>query len=202
MSPRSKVSPRARGRKEVLAAIALLVCTPAYAQTVAGDTFADGKDGAKVHTASGFVCPAKIGPFERDAVGESDPETGEDFCAYGALDSIYGTIKLMPLHGPYDPKQSLAGDFAEQEGTGGKRIAERDVGVAAAPGAAPLQVYTCTYEAAKLEDLHYRVLFAGAAVKNWAVEATIEFAEPRDTPVAQDFFRAVYTAAPNKIGAH
>ena len=64
---------------------------------VAGDTFADGADGAKVHVASGFVCPAKIGAFERDAVGESDPEAGADFCAYAALDGVYGTIRLVSV---------------------------------------------------------------------------------------------------------
>jgi hypothetical protein len=179
----------------------LLVCASAHAQTVAGDTFADGKDGAKVHTASGFVCPAKIGLFERDAVGESNPERGEDFCAYGALDGVYGTIKLSPLHGAYSAEQSLAGEFAEQEGTVGKRIAQTDVRVASAPNVPPLVVFTRTYEAAKLEDLHYRGKFAGAGGNKWAVEATIEFAEPRDTPLAQDFFRAVYAAAQTEIGA-
>src|SRR5438105_15303984 len=60
------------------AGMTILVATGAGAQTVAGDTFADGPNGAKVHVASRFVCPAKIGPFERDAVGETDPETGAD----------------------------------------------------------------------------------------------------------------------------
>ena len=200
-----KDSLRARTRANWVPACAgmtiLLTCGIAHAQTVAGDTFADGKDGAKVHTASGFVCPAKIGLFERDAVGESNPEAGKDFCAYGALDGVYGTIKLTPLHGAYNAEQSMAGEFAEQEGTVGKRIEQKDVRVASAPNAPPLIVFTRTYEAAKLEDLHYRVQFAGAAVNNWAVEATIEFAEPRDTPLAQDFFRAVYAAAQTEIGA-
>jgi len=172
------------------------ISMPASAQVVAGDTFFDGKDGAKVHAASGFVCPAKIGLFERDAVGESDPATGADFCAYSALDGVYGTIKLAPLGGAYDPKASLALDFAEQEGTGGKQIAE-----APATFGKPLSIFTRTYETSKLEDLHYRVLFAGAQVKTWAVEATIEYADPRDTPVADDFLHAVYEAAPRDIRA-
>jgi hypothetical protein len=107
----------------------------------------------------------------------------------------------VPLRGAYDAKQSLAGDFAEQEGTGGKQIAEADQPIASAPGVAPLSVYTRTYESAKLEDLHYRVLFTGAAVKGWAVEATIEFAEPRDVPDQQLFLRAVYSAAQSEIRA-
>lgn len=173
----------------------------AVAQTVAGDTFADAANGAKAHVASGFVCPAKIGAFERDAVGETDPETGADFCAYAALDGLYGTIVLVPLNGTYDAKRSLAGDFAEQEGTGGKQIAETGINIASAQGAPPLAVYTRTYETAKLEDLHYRVLFAGAAVNNWAVEATIEFAEPRDVRDEQLFLHAVYAAAQSEIRA-
>ena len=184
----------------LLPAIALLASSAASAQVVAGDTFADGKDGAKVHVASGFVCPAKIGLFERDAVGETDPSAGADFCAYSTLDGVYGTIKLVPVQGTYDAKTSLAPDFAIQEGTVGKKVAEGDVTVAAVHGGTPLTIYTRTYESAKLEDLHYRVLFAGVAVKNWAVESTIEFAEPRDTPLEKDFFHAVYDAAQTQVG--
>lgn len=185
---------RKRGRKASFAAFALLMISPAKAQTVAGDTFADGANGAKVHVASGFVCPAKIGAFERDAVGEYDPETAADFCAYSALDGVYGTVRLFPLRGGYDAKQSLAGDFAEQEGTGGKQIAEGGVSIARSP------IYTRTYEAAKLEDLHYRVEFTGAQVGNWAIETTLEFAEPRDVADAQDFLHAVYAASADEIG--
>jgi hypothetical protein len=175
----------------------MFVATGAQAQTLAGDTFADGANGAKVHVASKFVCPAKIGLFERDAVGETDPETGADFCAYAALDGVYGTIKLVPLHGPYDAKQSLARDFGEQEGTGGKSIAEKQVTIA--PGPQGSAVYTRTYETAKLEDLHYRVQFAGAAIGSWAVETIVEFAEPRDLPEARDFLRTVYASAQSDI---
>jgi hypothetical protein len=179
----------------------ILVAAGAHAQTVAGDTFADGVNGAKVHVASKFVCPARIGAFERDAVGETDPETGADFCAYAALDGVYGTIKLVPLHGAYDAKQSLARDFGEQEGTGGKSIAEKQVTIAGAPHGSPVPVYTRTYETAKLEDLHYRVQFAGAAIGSWAVETIVEFAEPRDLPEAQEFLRTVYAAAQSDIAA-
>ena len=161
----------------------------AQAQMVSGDTFADGVNGAKLHVASGFVCPSIIGAFERDAVGEYDPESGADFCAYSALDGVYGTIRLVPVQNPYDARQSLANDFAEQEGTGGKRIEERQIELA------QLSVYQRTYEAAKLEDLHYRVEFTGAATGNWAVETTLEYAEPRDVAEAQKFVAAVYRAA-------
>ncbi|MGD0141683.1 MAG: hypothetical protein ABSC92_00830 [Rhizomicrobium sp.] len=186
--------------KIALGALALVLVSPVvHAQSMPGDAFADGKDGAKVHKASGFVCPAKIGLFERDAVGDADPETGTDFCAYSVLNGVYGTIKLTPLTGPYDPKASLAADFTEQEGTGGKQISEKPETLPG--GAQPLSVYARTYETSKLEDLHYRVLFTGAALKNWAVEATIEYADPRDTPLEQDFLRAVYAAAESQIGA-
>lgn len=186
------------GMAVFLAGVTFLFAANGGAQTVAGDTFADGPDGAKLHAASNFVCPARIGSFERDAVGESDPQTGADFCAYAALDGVYGTIKLLPLHGSYDARQSLARDFTEQEGAGGKNIAETQLAIA--NGHAPsLVVYTRTYETAKLEDLHYRVQFAGASIGNWAVETTIEFAEPRDLPEAQQFLRTVYISAQNKI---
>ena len=183
----------------VFAGMTIFISTGVHAQTVAGDTFADGANGAKVHVASRFVCPGRIGAFERDAVGETDPETGADFCAYAALDGVYGTIKLVPIHGAYDAKQSLARDFGEEEGTGGKSIAEEQVTIAGALRGSPVPVYTRTYETAKLEDLHYRVQFAGAEIANWAVETTIEFAEPRDLPEAQEFLRAVYTAAQSEI---
>lgn len=199
------VSPRCAARiiqfAQIIAAIACVTLSPASAQTVAGDTFADGADGAKVHVASRFVCPAKIGSFERDAVGEADPQTGADFCAYAALDGVYGTIRLVPLHGAYDAKQSMANDFAEQEGAGGKRIDEKDVAMVPGSGRPAVALYTRTYETAKLEDLHYRVQFVGAAIGNWAIETTIEFAEPRDLPEAQGFVRAVYGAAQSEIAA-
>jgi hypothetical protein len=183
------------------ALLVALVASPAFSQVVAGDTFSDGKDGAKVHVASGYVCPAKIGLFERDAVGESDPSAGADFCAYSTQDGVYGTIKLTPVPGNYDPKVSLVRDFTEQEATGGKQIFEGNVAQPAKGGAAPITIYTRSYETSKLEDLHYRVLFAGADVKSWAVEAVIEYADPRDASLEQEFLHAVYTAAQNGIGA-
>lgn len=174
---------------------------PAFGQDVSGEAFVDARDGAKLHSASGFSCPAKIGLFERDAVGEADPQNGADFCAYSALDGVYGTIKLIPLTGPYDAKASLSSGFVEQEGTGGKRIAEGTTNLPTKPGTPPLAIYTRTYETAKLEDLHYRVLFAGAQFKNWAIETTIEYADPRDTPVEEQFLRAVYADAESEIAA-
>ncbi len=194
---RSKIrGTRWRKRESLLLAGVLVTSTPDFAQTVAGDTFSDVKDGAKKDIASGFVCPAKIGSFERDAVGESDPATGEDFCAYAALDGVYGTIRLTPLRGAtYDPRQAFAADFSEQEGTGGRQVAETTL---PASGQLPA-IYTRSYGTAQLEDLHYRVLFAGAAVKAWAVEAVIEYAEPRDTADEQDFLHAVYAAAQSEV---
>ena len=83
-------------------------------------------DGGKVHAASGFVCPAMIGAFERDAVGEADPAKSTDFCAYSALDGVYGTIKLMPLKAaPMTRRASLAPDFAKTGRLGGKRVGGR-----------------------------------------------------------------------------
>jgi hypothetical protein len=172
---------------------------PAPAQVVAGDTFADGADGAKVH-ASGFVCPLKIGGFRRDAVGESDPSAHADFCAYSSQDGVYGTIKLSPVAGAYDPKLSMARDFEEQEATGGRKIDETSVDLPL-KNSPPFVVYTRSYETSKLEDLHYRVLFAGATLKGWAVEAIVEYAEPRDVAVERDFLQSVYDAAQSEIGA-
>jgi hypothetical protein len=178
--------------------IAVLLATPALAQTA--DPFADGKDGAKVHVASGFICPAKIGAFERDTASESDVETGADSCAYAALDGIYGTVRLIPLAGPYDAKASLAQAFIEQEGTGGKRIAETVLMLGPKPSALP--VYARSYRTARAEALEYRTLFTGAQIGNWAVEVTVEYADPRDTPAEQEFLGAVYDSARKTIVAH
>jgi hypothetical protein len=161
------------------------------------DTFSDRDDGAKVHV-SGFVCPPRIGEFERDAVGEYDPARSQDFCAYGALDGVYGTITLAPLNGGYDPKASFVEDFDQQDATGGKRIAETPVRLR---GTA-LSIYTRTYRTSRAEALEYRILFSGAAVKTWVVQATVEYADPRDTPLEAQFLQAVYTAAEKQIGTH
>jgi hypothetical protein len=163
----------------------------------AADSFADGAGGAKVHSASGFVCPQQIGHFERDAVGERDPQAGADYCAYSALDGVYGTVTLVPLRGAYDPKALLAPDFVVQEGTGGKMVGEATQILG--QKTAPLSVYMRTYETTKLETLHYRILFASAAVGPWAVEVTIEYADPRDTDKEADFLNAAYAEAMAKI---
>jgi len=176
---------------------ALAVVSPAFAQDA--DPFADARNGGKLHTASGFTCPAMIGPFERDAVGESDPGKGADFCAYSALNGVYGTIRLVPLDGPYNAQTSLAPGFIEQEGLGGKRIADGMATLEMKPS--PLAVYARTYETTKLEDQRYRVLFAGGQFGNWAVETTIEYADPRDTGVEDQFLHAVYAAARGEIAA-
>jgi hypothetical protein len=177
-----------------IALFVALLATPALAQNTALDTFNDGADSAKVHK-SGFVCPLHLGSFERDAAGQSDVETGADFCSYAALDGVYGTIKLIPLAGAYDPKTSMAQDFTEQEQTGSHKISEGDVKLGGGT------VYARTYETSKLEDLHYRVTFAGTGLNGWAVEVTTEFADPRDTPEQKDFLDAVYEAATKEIAA-
>ena len=171
---------------------------PALAQDNS-DPFADLRDGGKLHTASGFICPAKIGLFERDTVGEADPQTGADFCAYSALGGVYGTIKFVLLDGPYNAKTSLAPGFVQEEGTGGKRITDGMMALAAKPGSAAIPVYARTYETAKLEGDRYRVLFTGAQFSNWAVETTIEYTDPRDVAVENEFLRAVYAEAAARI---
>ena len=176
----------------------LLAVMPCAAQAQSSaDTFSDRDDGAKVH-ASGFVCPQRIGDFQRDAVGEYDPEKNEDFCAYGALDGVYGTITLAPLSGGYDPKATMADEFREQEATGGKRLTEKPVKL----NGSDLSIYTRTYRTTRAEELEYRILFAGAVVKNWIVQASVEYADPRDTQTESEFLQAVYTAAEKQIGPH
>jgi len=170
----------------------------AHAQD-SSDPFADAAGGAKVHKASGFVCPMQIGPFERDAAGERDPQAQSDFCAYSALDGVYGTVTLQPLPGTYDPKALLSPDFVVQEGIGGQIVGEvtRTLGAKGAP----LAVYTRTYGTAKIETLHYRIAFASAAVGPWAVDVTVEYADPRDNETEADFLSAVYGEVQAKIAA-
>lgn len=182
-----------RLRHFTFAVMGWLAIVPAAAQTTNIDAFKDAADEAKVHSASGFVCPLFIGHFERDAFGERAPMQGSDFCAYSALDGVYGTITLTPLKAAYDPKTALAQEFTEQEGIGGRIIGESNVKIGG--GTTPISVYSRTYETAALETLHYRILFSTGTVGNWAVEATVEFATPRDDEKLRDFVNAVYTEA-------
>jgi hypothetical protein len=177
--------------RTLLAALALSIA-PALAQTTDIDTFKDAGDEAKVHV-SGFVCPEFIGHFERDAYGERDPSLGSDFCVYSARDGVYGTVTLTPLKAAYDPKTALVSEFTEQEGIGGKMVGEKTMALGG--GKTPISVYQRTYETAALETLHYRILFSGGTVGNWALEATVEFATPRDDDAAHDFLEAVYSEA-------
>jgi hypothetical protein len=174
--------------------VLLLIASAAHSQAANTDSFVDARDGGKIHSASGFVCPTRIGHFVRDAVG---PEKGADFCAYSASGGVYGTIKLIALDGPYDAKASLTPDFIEEESIGGKRIAD---GVTSFPlKSSPVPVYMRTYETDALRDQHFRVLFAGAQFGNWAVETTLEYADPRDTRLEDAFLRAVYSGAAGGI---
>jgi hypothetical protein len=105
----------------------------------------------------------------------------------------------VPLDGPYNAQSSLAAGFIEQEGLGGRCIADGMATLGVKPQ--PVAVYARTYETAKLEDQRYRVLFAGAQFQNWAVETTIEYADPRDTGIEDQFLHAVYEAARSQIAA-
>ena len=172
---------------------AFLIGSAAASQT-AQNAFADDPTGGKVHRASGCVCPRQIGLFERDAVGERDPDTGADYCAYSALDGVYGTIVIAPVTGPFDAKAALAQDFIEQEGSGARKISEGAAKFGGVTG-----VYTRTYETTSIEDLHYRVFFAARAVGQWAVEATVEFASPRDDGLEREFLRSIYSEAAGKL---
>ncbi|MBV9542217.1 MAG: hypothetical protein JO167_13220, partial [Alphaproteobacteria bacterium] len=80
-----------------------------------------------------------------------------------------------------------------QEGIGGKKIAESTVNIGG--GATPISVYSRTYETAALETLHYRIQFASGTIGAWAVEATVEYATPRDDDKQRDFLNAVFTEA-------
>lgn len=179
----------------VLACAALLAGS-ALAQSSGMDVFAEGKDGEKIHTASGFVCPHALGAFVRDAVGESDPERRSASCSYSTQDGVYGVITLVPVGSGYDPKTSLAPEFEQQQATGGKMVWQGTVNL----GKPPIPVYIRLYQTAKLEELKYTVLYSGGVVKNWAVETTIEYADPRDTPEKDAFLKGVYQRALSEIG--
>lgn len=174
----------------------LLLANAAQAQPAGMDVFTEAKNGDKTHTASGFVCPHAIGTFVRDAAGEADPERQTASCNYSTLDGVYGSITLVPLTDGYQPKTSLAPQFEQQEATGGKMVWQGTVKI----GNPPLAVYVRLYQTAKLEDLKYTVLYSGSVVKNWAVETTVEYADPRDTAEKNAFLNAVYESAMAEIG--
>ena len=178
-------------KRAILFSAALL--SPAHA----ADIFSDGANGIKVHVASGFVCPLKIDAFERDAVGERDPELHADYCAYSALDGVYASVMLRPLPASYDPKAMLAADFTVQEGAGGAMIGETIQSIG--PKNAPLPVFVRTYETARTESVRYRTLFASAAVGSWAVQVTVEYADPRDKDLQVSFVETAYASAVSKF---
>ena len=170
----------------------LVAAVTAHAQDAG--PFTDARDGGKVHTASGFVCPARVGRFERDAVG---PDIGADFCTYSASAGVYGRIRLVPLDGLYDAKTSLAPAFVAQEALKARLIADGPTALPLKPS--PVAAYARTYEMAALNDQHFRVALEGAQFGNWAVETTIEYVDPRDTALEADFLHAVYAAAASEI---
>lgn len=180
-----------------LSALLALTFAAAAASAADIDVFKDNAAGDKIHVTSGFVCPLKIGRFDRDAVGEKNPVNDTDYCAYSARDGVYGSIALQPLRGDYDPKALMAEDFISQEGMGGKFISESTLGFGSQNA---LAVYARIYDAAKNEAMRYRMLMACAAVRNWVVRVTVEYATPRDEELKNDFLKAVYDSALSKLG--
>lgn len=180
-----------------LAILALCLCamSPALAQE---DTFTELPDGAKVHQASGYSCPLKIGRFERDAVGVRSTENDTDYCAYSARDGIYGTIVLRPLPSEYDPKALLSQDFVVMEGAGSRQIGETTETFGPDK---QFTAFTRTYENARVEAMHYRVEFTCAAVGSWVVMTTTEYAEPRDVETKNAFLKAVFDKAAKELAA-
>lgn len=144
--------------------------------------------------ASGFVCPPKIGTFERDAAGLRDAGSGADYCAYSARSGIYGTVIIRTLPSPFDPKSVLAPEFRVQEGTDGHLIDETMQKIAALP------VYTRVYETARLQSRQYRTLYASAAVGAWSVTVIVDYAHPQDQDMASTFLTAIYGEAVKDIG--
>ncbi len=176
--------------KGVVVVWLLLAVAPALAQE---GGFGDGPNGAAIHT-SGFVCPLKIGTFERDATGLRDVGSGADYCAYSALSGIYGTVIIMALPSPFDPKNVLAPEFRVQEGTDGHLIGEEMQRIATIP------VYTRVYETARLQSRQYRTLYASGAVGAWSVAVIVEYAQPQDKAIASTFLTAIYGEAVKDIG--
>jgi hypothetical protein len=176
--------------KGVVVAWLLLAVAPALAQE---GGFGDGPNGAAIHT-SGFVCPPKVGTFERDATGLRDAESGADYCAYSGLSGVYGTVIIRTLPSPFDPKNVLAPEFRVQEGTDGHLIGEEMQRIAAIP------VYTRVYETARLQSRQYRTLYASTAVGAWSVVVIVEYAYPQDKDMASAFLAAIYGKAVKDIG--
>ena len=149
-----------RVRKLALAVIGCLALSPAAAQTTNIDAFKDGADEAKVHSASGFVCPLFIGHFERDAYGERDADAG-----LGLLRLLRARRRLR-----HDHADAAEGGLRSQDGAGSRSSPSRKASAARSSakarckiggGTTPISVYTRTYETAALETLHYRIMFSG-----------------------------------------
>jgi hypothetical protein len=67
------------------------------------------------------------------------------------------------------------------------------------PKNAALPVYVRNYETARTETVRYRTLFASAAVGSWAVQVTVEYADPRDKDLQAVFLETAYAAAVSKF---
>lgn len=152
-------------------------------------------DGGLQHRASGFVCPARLGVFERDAAGVRD---GGPYCAYSAMSGLYGTVILKPVADTYDPKAVLAPESHAVELVGGTLLAETEQ--LAGTVAEPVPVTLRTYQTAKLDSLTYRTQLSCAVFGAYVVEAVVEYAYPRDKDEQTGFINAVYSQAAKDLG--
>lgn len=161
------------------------------------DDFSDGPQGTKTHTPSGFTCPAKIGTFDRNAVGIRNPAQGSAYCAYSARDGVYGSVQIAPMRGNFDPKTDMAEDFVAAERAGAHFVSETTI--SSGPQAV-LPVYTRLYETARTETLRYRTVFACAVIGAWVVRTTVEYASPRDDAQKEAFIASTYATALDTLG--
>lgn len=158
--------------------------------TLALGAFRDGPHDGRIARASGFVCPDRIGPYIRDAAGQSGVSQQKVFCSYYALDGIYGTVRILPLDGSFDGPDLLAGQFSQEAGSGGRVVSQKPLSFTL--DGKVLRVFSRTYETSHLENLHYRVRYASAPVRGWVVEVISEYASPRDDATRTIFLNWVY----------
>jgi hypothetical protein len=180
--------------RQLFALFGLVLVSSTYASaqgtTVALGAFRDGPHDGRIARASGFVCPDRVGPYIRDAAGQSGMSEKRVFCSYYALDGIYGTVRILPLKGKFDGPGLLAGQFSQEAGSGGRVVDQKTRSFHAASGL--LRVFTRTYETSHLENLHYRVSYASAPALGWVVEVISEYASPRDDATKAVFLNWVY----------
>jgi len=154
------------------------------------DSFAEGANGAKLHSASGFVCPQQIGRSSRTRWASVIRKLARIFVPIPRLMASNGTVTASAARDTIQRRARAGFVRAERY----RRTNGRRNDANAEPQERAIGGLTRTYETRSWKRC---ISASSLPARSWelAVQVTIDMAEPRDNDAQAMFLNAVYAEA-------